>query len=252
MQIQLIRNATMKIEYNGKTFLTDPMLSDKFGIESFAGNSRNPTIDLPCTKEEILQSADAVIASHTHQDHFDATAMDIIPSDMPIYCQSEDLNKLTENNFTSVKTIDEAVTFDGTTIIRTKGHHGTGEIEKVMGKVSGFVFQAENEPVVYWAGDTIFCDEVKQVISDYNPDYIITHSCGATLDESGPIIMDAQQTINICKYANDSIVIAVHMEALDHATVTRKYLRDFADEEGISKDKLLIPNDGDTIILNSL
>jgi L-ascorbate metabolism protein UlaG (beta-lactamase superfamily) len=247
LKIQLIRNATMKIEYNGKTFLTDPMLSEKFDIESFAGNSRNPTTQLPLSIEEILKGVDAVISTHTHQDHFDSAAMDAIPSEMLIFCQPEDTQKLTENSFTCIKPVAEKVTYEGTTITRTSGHHGTGEIEKAMGKISGYVLQAENEPVVYWAGDTIFCNEAKQVISKYKPDYIITHSCGATLDDSGPIIMDPKQTITTCKNANDAIIIAVHMEALDHATVTRQDLRKLADKQDIPKEKLLIPNDGDII-----
>ncbi len=250
MKLQLIRNATMKIEYNGMTFLTDPMLSKKFGIESFAGHSRNPTIELPISVEEILQGVDAVLSTHIHQDHFDSTAMDVIPSDMIIFCQPEGSQKLTENNFTNLKPITKKTSFNGTAIIRTEGHHGTGEIEKVMGKVSGYVLQAKNEPVIYWAGDTIYCDEVKQIISKYNPDYIITHSCGAVLDDSGPIIMDAKQTVSVCKDANNSTIIAVHMEALDHATVTRKDLRKLADTEGIVKEKLLIPNNGDVLLFN--
>ncbi|MCK5312097.1 MAG: MBL fold metallo-hydrolase [Desulfobacteraceae bacterium] len=252
MEIEFIRNATMKIEYNGELFLTDPMLSDKFEIESFAGNSRNPTIGLPCSIYEILQGVDTVISSHIHQDHFDATAMDIIPSEMSIFCQPEDTKNFLDNGFVYTESIDEKVTLNWTTIIRTTGHHGTGEMEKTMGKVSGYVLQADNEPVVYWAGDTIYCDEVKQVITEYKPDYIITHSCGATLDDSGPIIMDAEQTVDVCKNANDSVVIAIHMEALDHATISRKDLRELADKKGISKEKLLIPNDGEIITFNVL
>ncbi|MCD4742779.1 MAG: MBL fold metallo-hydrolase [Desulfobacteraceae bacterium] len=250
MKIKLIRNATMKIQYNWYTLLTDPMLSEKFDIESFAGNSRNPTIGLPCSVEEILKGVDAVISSHTHQDHFDSDAIDKIPQDMIIFCQPEDTKKLTENNFTSVKPIAQKVSFNKITITRTAGHHGTGEIEKAMGKVSGYVLQAENEPVIYWTGDTIFCDEVRQVIDEYKPDIIITHSCGAVLDNSDPIIMDARQTVDVCKYADTSTIIAVHMEALDHASVTREDLRRLADNEGVLAEKLLIPKDGEIITFN--
>ena len=35
MKIQLIRNATMKITYAGRTFLTDPMLAPKDEIDPF-------------------------------------------------------------------------------------------------------------------------------------------------------------------------------------------------------------------------
>jgi len=137
MKLQLIRNATMKIEYNGQSILTDPMLSTKFDIESFGGNSRNPTIDLPMSIEEILFGVDAVISSHTHQDHFDTAAMNIIPSDMTILCQPGDAEKFKNNKFSSVNPVHESTIFSEISIIRTMGHHGTGEIEKAMGKTSG-------------------------------------------------------------------------------------------------------------------
>ena len=45
MKIQLIRNATMKITYAGRTILSDPMLAPKGDFKSFAGIARNPTIE---------------------------------------------------------------------------------------------------------------------------------------------------------------------------------------------------------------
>ena len=43
------------------------------------------------------------------------------------------------------------------------------------------------------------------------------------------------------------VVIATHVEGVSHATVTRKKLRDFAIANNL--EKLLIPNDGETIEL---
>lgn len=57
--------------------------------------------------------------------------------------------------------------------------------------------------------------------------------------------MDAEQTIAVCRAAPNSTVIATHMEALDHATVSRAELRQQADAAGI--DNLLIPADGETL-----
>jgi hypothetical protein len=38
------------------------------------------------------------------------------------------------------------------------------------------------------------------------------------------------------------------MEALDHGTVSREDLRSHAQKNGISKDRLLIPEDGQTLV----
>jgi hypothetical protein len=79
----------------------------------------------------------------------------------------------------------------------------------------------------YCVPDTIFCDEVKNAIAEHSPD-IITHSGGAMIDDSGPIIMDANQTIEICKIAPNSTVVAGHLEAFDLTTVRRSDLRNIA------------------------
>ena len=63
----------------------------------------------------------------------------------------------------------------------------------------------------------------------------------------GLIVMDAEQTVKVCNYAPDAKVIATHMEALDHATVTRAQLRDYAQQQGIDDEQLLIPVDGDVL-----
>jgi hypothetical protein len=43
------------------------------------------------------------------------------------------------------------------------------------------------------------------------------------------------------------VVIAVHLESLDHGTVTRADLRTAAAAQGISNDRLRIPADGETV-----
>jgi len=76
---------------------------------------------------------------------------------------------------------------------------------------------------------------------------IITHSSGARFKDSDPIVMDTEQTLQVCKAAPDSIVIAVHMEALDHGTVTRQALRETAEAASIPEAQLRIPANGETL-----
>jgi hypothetical protein len=76
---------------------------------------------------------------------------------------------------------------------------------------------------------------------------IVTHSGGAELEDSGPIIMDAAQTIKVCESLPSAKVIATHLEALDHCKTSRVALRKAADEAGIDQARLLIPGDGERI-----
>jgi len=247
MNIQLIRNATMRLVYAGHTFLTDPMLSRQGEIRSFAGIAPNPTIGLPLAIGEILSGIDGVVVTHTHPDHFDAAAAMMIRKDLPVFCQTGDHETIRGHGFGNVIPVGTSVSWEGITLTRTGGAHGSGEIVKHMGTVSGFVFRAEGEPAVYWAGDTIWCDEVKRVIDTYRPDIIISHSGGAVIPGHDPIIMDDGQTLEVVRAAPAAAVVAVHMESLDHCTVSRGMLRRSAESAGIHASRLRIPEDGEIL-----
>jgi len=247
MKIKLFRNATIRLSYSSKEFIIDPFLLPKHTIPSFAGISNNPTVDLPCSPEEVVDGVEMAIVSHMHPDHFDQLAAQLLPKDIKLFCQPSDEEMIRQFGVPGASAISDSTTWEGITIIRTDGQHGSREMAVHMGKVSGFVFQAEGEPTVYWVGDTILTDGVKQVIKDVKPDVIITHSGGAQMQGSGPIIMDAEQTVSICRDNPNTIVVAVHLEALDHCPVTRSRLRKLARNSDIPDESLLIPEDDETI-----
>jgi len=249
MQIQLIRSATLRIEYAGHTFVIDPYLAAKHTRPSFAGKSSNPLVDLLCPPLKVITGIEMVIVSHLHSDHFDPTAQDLLPKSTLILCQPEDKQSISAKGFRNVMPVKQEIIWEGITLSRTPCEHGSGEVLKEMGNASGFVFQSLNESTVYWAGDTIWCEAVADVISEYQPDVIVTHSCGAVWGQHVLIVMDAAQTVTVCRAAPNSAVIATHMESLDHATVSRQALREYATANGIRPEQLRIPLDGERIAL---
>jgi L-ascorbate metabolism protein UlaG (beta-lactamase superfamily) len=250
MQLQLIRNATMRLTYAGKTILTDPFLGAKHAYKPLAGREDNPTVDLPCPQEEVIAGVDMVIVSHLHNDHFDPAAQSALPKSILLFAQPEDESRLTtQMGFSFVIPVEYEINRQRIQIIRMPGSHGTDKWAKEFNPVSGFVLRAEGEPTVYWCGDTIWYGTVKEVIDRHQPDVIITHSGGAEIQDSGPIIMDAEQTIGVCKFAPKARVVAVHMEALDHCKLSRADLRAYAEKNGVKAEQLLIPADGETLTL---
>lgn len=247
MQIQLIRNATLRMTYRNHVFITDPYFAPKHSQEPLIGKSRNPTADLPFLIEEVLAGIEMALVSHLHPDHFDSIAQQRLPKDIQIYCQPGNKGQIKEAGLTNVMAIEDSVNWNGVRITRTPGQHGNENWATQMGPVSGFIFRAEREPTIYWTGDTIRCEPVKQVILDIKPDIIITHSSGASFEDGSPIIMDGQQTIEVCRTALQATVIAVHMETFDFDTVSRKDLRALAEVAGIEASQLLIPADGETL-----
>lgn len=251
MRLQLIRNATLRLNFGGRRILIDPYFAPLHSRPSFTGKSPNPTVDLPMPPEQILDGIELVVVSHLHSDHFDPVAQELVPKALPLFCQPGDETTIREKGFQHVTPIVDKQNWHGINISRTDGHHGTGEVETMMGKVSGFVFQASGEPTLYWAGDTILCDEVRDALVKFQPDVIVTHSCGAMWpDSSGQrqlIVMDAVQTIEVCRLVPTAVVMATHMEALDHATISRADLRAQRQRDEVDTQQLRIPNDGETI-----
>lgn len=252
MQIQLIRSATLRLHYGGHLLLIDPFLAAKETMRSFDGKGKNPRVDLPCTPAEAIEGVEMVIISHLHSDHFDDAAAELLPKHLPIFCQPGDEGQIAEKGFENVTAVAGQTSWHNIHLRRTTGRHGSGELAERMGKVSGFVLQAENEPTVYWMGDTIWYDEVQAVVAQVRPDVIITHSSGAKFGDSDPIVMDAAQTVAVCQAAPGATVVAVHLESLDHGTVTRASLRETAVNAGITNEQLRIPADGKTLHLAAL
>ena len=250
MKFQLIRNATLRLEYADITMLIDPMLGSKGAFRSFAGIEDNPTVDLPIPSSEVLEGVDLMLVSHLHQDHFDAKAQDIIDKAMPTLCQPGDSETIATYGFDQVVELQSETQWRQANISRTGGQHGRGQWAARLNPVSGFVFQSPHEPTLYWIGDSVWCEEVKGELDKFQPDVIVTHSGGAELKDSGPIIMDAPQTITVCEAAPATVVIATHMEALDHCKTSRQALQLAAERSGIDLYRLLIPEDGEQIEIN--
>jgi L-ascorbate metabolism protein UlaG (beta-lactamase superfamily) len=248
MQLQLLRNATLRLNYAGRTILVDPCLGAKGSLPTVAGIQANPTVDLPVTVEKLLQGVELTVISHLHPDHFDPAGISHLPKTMPILCHPAHLKEIEEHGFTAARTLTEEVVEGALTIAPTTGQHGTGEILAKMGTVMGFILKAENEPTVYWAGDTVLTPEVIAIVRKNRPDVIVTHSGAATLANT-LLLMDDAQTIELYRHAGEAIFIAVHMEAFDHCAVTRDRLRATANLAGIPSHRLLIPADGEQIEL---
>lgn len=246
MKLQLIRNATLKLDYAGLKILVDPFFASKHSLESFAGREPNPTVELTVDIDAILAGVELVIVSHLHEDHFDSVAMERVPKGVPLFCQPGDEETIRNAGFTDVTPLTDRATWKELTLTRRQGSHGLGPVVELMGSVMGFSLEAASEPSIYWTGDTVLYPPVEQTIREMHPDIVITHSCGARWD-GDLIVMDAQETVSVCEMSRDAVVLAVHMEALDHATVTRQDLRNAADARQISPSRLLIPADGEVL-----
>ena len=246
MRLRLIRNATLHVRLAGRCVLVDPML-DPAGarppVENTANPVRNPLVELPEPAEVVAGGLDGLIVTHLHRDHLDDTAVELLPKDLPLFGQPEDAERLRAHGFADVRPVDTELGWDGVRIARTAARHGTGRIGELMAPVSGFVLHAPGEPVLYLAGDTIWCDEVAEAIDAHAPDVVVVNAGAARFLEGDPIVMTADDVVAVARRAPGARVVVVHLEAVNHCPLTRADLHQRLRDEGLT-DHVTVPEDG--------
>ena len=258
MKIQQIRNATLKIAYGGKTFLTDPWLQEKGALGTFADKPFRclspeketvamPMCGLPMPREEVLQGVDAYVVTHIHPDHIDMSPDCIgntLDKNVPVFVQgADDAQVLMKNGFTDINVLYENSRFGEVQLVKTPGWHGT---KIPMCPTCGVVFRAAGEKSLYVAGDTIWYDGVRDALLEYRPDIVVLNACAAEFTTYGRLIMNAEDVARVHECLPDATIIISHMDNVAHASITR------ADMRMLLKDLLgaksaLMPEDGETL-----
>ncbi|MBT2583950.1 MBL fold metallo-hydrolase [Planococcus sp. ISL-109] len=251
MKIQQIRNATLLLTYGGKRFLVDPFLGHKDSYPPFGNSARqdqnNPLVDLPIPVEQLTDGLDAVIITHLHLDHYDAAAKHALPEDLPVFSQNEaDAAALKNDGFTNVIVLTEDAAFGDIRLSKTTGQHGRGEVLKRIGLVCGVVFQHKEEKTLYIAGDTVWYEGVQEAIDRYQPEIIVLNAGDNQFTKGGSLIMGTQDVHHTHQAAPNALLIASHMEAVNHWGLSREQLKNFATEQGFA-DQLRVPQDGETL-----
>ncbi|MFP7233219.1 MBL fold metallo-hydrolase [Bacillus subtilis] len=250
MNIQQIRNATLVVEYAGKTFLIDPMLADKGAYPPFPNAPRqdqnNPLVELPTSVDNLIQDIDAVIVTHLHLDHWDEAAKELLPKEIKLFSQNEeDATEMRNAGFKNVEVLTKDTIFEGIQLIKTKGEHGRGEILKLAGLVCGVVFKHQSEKTLYIAGDTVWYDAVREEIDTHQPDIIVVNGGDNQFYEGGSLVMGKEDIYETYKAAPKANIIVSHMEAVNHWGLSREELKSFIHEKGISS-RVFVPEDGES------
>jgi L-ascorbate metabolism protein UlaG (beta-lactamase superfamily) len=250
MNIQQIRNATLVVQYAGKKFLIDPFLADKGTYPPFPNSLRqdqfNPLVSLPLSIDQIIKGVDAVIVTHLHLDHWDDTAKEVLAKDIKMFVQNEDDATVVRNaGFQNVEVLQENTVFEGIKLTKTKGEHGRGEILKHAGLVCGVVFKHANEKTLYVAGDTVWYEAIQEVIETHKPEIIVVNGGDNQFLQGGSLVMGKDDIYEVYKAAPNTKIISVHMEAVNHWTLSREELKSFINEKGISSN-VLVPDDGES------
>lgn len=110
-----------------------------------------------------------------------------------------------------------------------------------------YYFRSMNELNLFWVGDSIITEEVKQFLLKTKPKIVITHSSTAIWNDRDGVIMDEMQTVELCELLPRSIIIATPKNSDEEHVISRTQLRDYADNRGVCCHHLVIPKEGEEL-----
>ena len=199
---------------------------------------------LPCAPESIVESVDYCLATHLHFDHFSPRGL---PKSMSIIVQNEQDKKAVQAmGFASARCFTgNELALKDVTIHKTKAVHGENEAAaKAMGEVCGLVLEAAGEKTLYLASDTVYCGDVERAIDKYQPAVIVLNCCAAAIP-SGRLIMDFDDVAKVCARAPNSLVIASHLDSVNHALLSSDDIRRLSKERNLSQ--VIAPANGEKV-----
>ena len=106
--------------------------------------------------------------------------------------------------------------------------------------------KAPGEKTLYLAGDTLWYDGIETNLDVYRPEVIVLNPANAQMYDGAPILMGQDGLMEVAKFAPQAKIIASHLDAVNHARVSRADIRKFSKENNL-EDRVLIPLDGETL-----
>ncbi len=263
MKIHHLRNATFVMESRDHCILVDPMLSRKGQLPPFAvlrhKPERNPTVPLPENAPEILSRVTHCLVTHsqkwgleplTHTDHLDGAGKKFLKDRaVPVVCGEGDAAYMKKQGISVELALyhGRPEEFLGGRVISVPARHGHGFMHHLMVNGSGYYLALPGEPSIYIAGDTVYTEAVQRTLLELKPDIAVVAAGSASLDLGGHILMSPEEILSFVKDA-PGLVIANHMEALNHCPTRRARLKEELGKAGLLS-KTMIPADGETLCI---
>ncbi len=232
------------LEHGGLGVLTDPMLGAR-GRAAFV-LPKHPSTGVPDAPiARYVEPAPlafgelaAIVISHTHADHVDATAKAVLPKELPLVVAAAGADAMRAAGFRDVRALDwgESTTLTkGTTslaITAVPAHHAhDATLDHELGRGNGYVL-AWTTPAgtfrAYWTGDAVLADESRELVARFGAiDLLVPHLGAVGSDGAlGLRTMDADETLQLVDRIAPRWVVPIHHTTFGHYREPVEALRD--------------------------
>jgi L-ascorbate metabolism protein UlaG (beta-lactamase superfamily) len=215
-------NATTLLRLGPFTLLTDPNFLHR-GQRAYLGYGLfTKRLTEPALQPTQLPELDAILLSHLHDDHWDRIATRSLPRDTPVVTTPAAARELTKKGFARASDLTDWQSTEltaGTSTLRitsVPGVHGPGLLAKLLPPVMGSVLELVEGGTVTWrgyiSGDTLFRQDIGQVLERCGPlDVVIPH-LGGTKAFGFTVTMDGRQGADLVELLRPPVVVPVHFD----------------------------------------
>lgn len=250
--IQWLGGPTAVLEYGQLRAITDPMLGAR-GPNAFV-LPKHPSTGEPnaaiaryvAVPAHTLAGLNAILISHTHNDHVDARAKELLPKNIPLVVAAAGADSLRAAGFSDVRGLDwgETTTISaGATTLRVlavPAHHShDSETDREVGKGNGYILEwrdGASSYRAYWTGDAVVSDETQHFVDHYGQvDLLLPHMGGVGGDSNrGLRTMNAEEALELTRRVNPKRVMPIHHTTFAHYREPIEALEQLAQEQGES------------------
>ncbi len=209
-----IGHATVLVQMEGSTFLTDPVWSDRVGPFRWAGT---PRISDPGMSMSKLPPIDFVLISHNHYDHLDESTVeklvDLNPN-IKFIVPLRVRDWFEERGIRNVEELDwwDGITVNGLKIICTPAQHFSGRWLNDRNQTLWSSWTVLGKKRFYFAGDSGYCGHFSNIGERFGPFDLALIPIGAYEPRSlmKPVHMNPEEAVQTMLDLKGKKMIGIH------------------------------------------
>jgi L-ascorbate metabolism protein UlaG (beta-lactamase superfamily) len=252
LRVRWLGGPTATLERGGLRVLTDPMLGSRTdNAFTLPKHPSSGVLDAPVARYTSLpkfepQRLTAILISHTHNDHFDAKAKELLPKHLPVVVAAAGVEVARAAGFQDVRGLDwgESLTLSAAgvqlRVLAVPAHHAHEvQLDRELGRGNGYILSfrdGRGELSVYWTGDAVLADESREIAAKYGPiDVLIPHLGGVGGDGAlGLRTMNAEEALELTRRVSPRWVFPIHHTTFGHYREPIVSLEERAAEAGVA------------------
>ncbi|RPI09694.1 MAG: MBL fold metallo-hydrolase [Zetaproteobacteria bacterium] len=170
-----IGHSTFLIRCEGTTILTDPVFSEKVGVDLLLATVGPARFVPPALQVSDLPRLDLLLVSHAHMDHYDIPSLKRLPRDVPTIMARDTAEFVEDLGFSRLQELDwgQAAEVDGVRIEAVPVKHWGRRFpwDRDRG-YNGFLL-TKNKRSVLFAGDTAYSADLLSALRGRRPDVVM-------------------------------------------------------------------------------